>query len=111
LVATNNRLDLTRVATRAEVCAFLYQSLVSTGRVEAISNSTQVQPSGTTTTETETNTNTDTETEVETDTEGGRTRQNCNQGIGNGAEGCDPGNSSPRGGSNDEGGRTPGQRP
>lgn len=35
-------------------------------------------------------------------------RQNCNQGIGNGAEGCDPGNSAPRGGSNDEDGRTPG---
>jgi len=38
-------------------------------------------------------------------------RQNCNQGIGNGAEGCDPGNSRPHGGSNDEGGRTPGNRP
>jgi len=38
-------------------------------------------------------------------------RQNCNQGIGNGAEGCDPGNSMPHGGSNDEGGRTPGNRP
>jgi len=37
-------------------------------------------------------------------------RQNCNQGIGNGAEGCDPGNSRPRGGSNDEGGRRPGGR-
>lgn len=34
-------------------------------------------------------------------------RQRCNQGIGNGAEGCDPGNSRPHGGSNDEGGRTP----
>jgi hypothetical protein len=37
-------------------------------------------------------------------------RRNCNQGIGNGAEGCDPGNSSPRGGSNDEGGRRPGKK-
>ncbi|MGB3760180.1 MAG: S-layer homology domain-containing protein, partial [Rivularia sp. (in: cyanobacteria)] len=37
-------------------------------------------------------------------------KQNCNQGIGNGAEGCDPGNSRPHGGSNDEGGRTPGGR-
>ncbi|MBE9125046.1 MULTISPECIES: hypothetical protein [unclassified Coleofasciculus] len=37
-------------------------------------------------------------------------RQNCNQGIGNGAEGCDPGNSRPHGGSNDEGRRTPGGR-
>ncbi|HEY9621906.1 MAG TPA: hypothetical protein V6C78_16230 [Crinalium sp.] len=38
---------------------------------------------------------------------GGR-RRHCNQGIGNGAEGCDPGNSHPHGGSNDETGRTPG---
>lgn len=37
-------------------------------------------------------------------------RSNCNQGIGNGPEGCDPGNSRPRGGSNDEGGRRPGRR-
>lgn len=37
-------------------------------------------------------------------------KRNCNQGIGNGAEGCDPGNSRPHGGSNDEGGRTPGGR-
>ena len=36
-------------------------------------------------------------------------RRNCNQGIGNGAEGCDPGNSRPHGGSNDEGGRRPGR--
>ncbi len=36
-------------------------------------------------------------------------RRNCNQGIGNGPEGCDPGNSRPHGGSNDEGGRVPGQ--
>lgn len=35
----------------------------------------------------------------------GRRRRNCNQGIGNGPEGCDPGNSRPHGGSNDEGGR------
>lgn len=34
-------------------------------------------------------------------------RRNCNQGIGNGSEGCDPGNSRPHGGSNDEGGRKP----
>lgn len=33
-----------------------------------------------------------------------------NQGIGNGMEGGDPGKSQPHGGSNDEGGRTPGQR-
>ncbi len=33
-----------------------------------------------------------------------------NQGIGNGMEGGDPGKSAPHGGSNDETGRTPGQR-
>ena len=32
-------------------------------------------------------------------------KQHCNQGRGNGSEGCDPGNSRPHGGSNDEGGR------
>ncbi len=37
------------------------------------------------------------------------TRVHYNQGIGNGAEGGDPGNSHPHGGSNDETGRTPGQ--
>ncbi|MBE9065927.1 hypothetical protein IQ260_04605 [Leptolyngbya cf. ectocarpi LEGE 11479] len=41
---------------------------------------------------------------------GRRRRRNCNQGIGNGPEGCDPGNSRPHGGSNDEGGRRPGRR-
>ncbi|MBD2071261.1 hypothetical protein H6F93_27735 [Leptolyngbya sp. FACHB-671] len=45
------------------------------------------------------------------DDDGGRSRRrNCNQGIGNGSEGCDPGNSRPHGGSNDENGRTPGGR-
>jgi hypothetical protein len=32
----------------------------------------------------------------------------CNQGVGNGAEGCDPGNSNHHNGSNDENGGTPG---
>lgn len=32
-------------------------------------------------------------------------KRHCNQGIGNGSEGCDPGNSHPHGGSNDEGSR------
>lgn len=36
------------------------------------------------------------------------TKQACNQGIGNGAEGCDPGNSNHNQSSNDEGGRSPG---
>ncbi|XGW00325.1 MAG: hypothetical protein ACAF41_15490 [Leptolyngbya sp. BL-A-14] len=44
---------------------------------------------------------------------GGDVETTCkhfNQGIGNGSEGGDPGNSHPHGGSNDETGRTPGQR-
>ncbi len=43
---------------------------------------------------------------------GGSVGKTChyNQGIGNGSEGGDPGNSHPHGGSNDETGRTPGQR-
>lgn len=36
-------------------------------------------------------------------------KRRCNQGIGNGSEGCDPGNSRPHGGSNDEDGRKPGK--
>ena len=42
------------------------------------------------------------------DNEGRKPRKRrCNQGIGNGAEGCDPGNSHPHGGSNDEGAKKP----
>ncbi|MGI0492323.1 hypothetical protein ACN4EG_11105 [Alkalinema pantanalense CENA528] len=40
----------------------------------------------------------------------GKKKKHCNQGIGNGSEGCDPGNSRPHGGSNDEGGRRSGKR-
>ena len=111
-----NRLELTRVATRSETAAYLYQSLVSINRVEAISSSYIVNSvSGSMT-----NTSTDMEMEMDDDMEmememdddmemeGGKKKPNCNQGIGNGAEGCDPGNSAPRGGSNDETGRTPG---
>lgn len=89
-----------KVATRADVAAFIYQGLVSTGKASSISSpyvvgvEKKVREAG---------------AAVESQTEGSdRVRPNCNQGIGNGAEGCDPGNSSPRGGSNDEGGRTPG---
>ncbi|MEP0919579.1 S-layer homology domain-containing protein [Leptolyngbya sp. DQ-M1] len=87
-----SRLDLTRVVTRSEVSAFVYQFLASTGKVEKISSpyiiqseeiSSRSKPTG---------------------------KQHCNQGIGNGSEGCDPGNSRPHGGSNDEAGRTPGNR-
>jgi hypothetical protein len=121
-------LSLNTVATRAEVAAFIYQALVSTGEVTAISSPYVVMTDASTgqvttgtvmETQTQTQTQTGTQTETQTGTQrevqrGDRPerprRQNCNQGIGNGAEGCDPGNSRPRGGSNDEGGRTPGGR-
>lgn len=38
----------------------------------------------------------------------GKPRGKCNQGVGNGPEGCDPGNSNHKHGSNDETGGTPG---
>jgi Ice-binding-like len=38
----------------------------------------------------------------------GKDHEKCNQGVGNGAEGCDPGNSDHHNGSNDENGGTPG---
>lgn len=38
----------------------------------------------------------------------GKDHGKCNQGVGNGAEGCDPGNSNHHAGSNDENGGTPG---
>ncbi len=38
----------------------------------------------------------------------GNDKDKCNQGVGNGPEGCDPGNSNHRHGSNDENGGTPG---
>ena len=97
-----------QVATRAEVTAFVHQAMVSQGEAAAISS-----PYVAGTTETRA-VEAGTEREVREGRESDRNkpqRQQCNQGIGNGAEGCDPGNSSPRGGSNDEGGRTPGNRP
>ncbi len=86
-----------KVATRAEVAAMLYQAMVSNGEATAISSPYIAGHSA----------------EVREAAQGNRfkpKRQHCNQGIGNGAEGCDPGNSHPHGGSNDEGGRTPGNR-
>ena len=41
-------------------------------------------------------------------TTGGNVHGKCNQGVGNGPEGCDPGNSNNHNPSNDEGGGTPG---
>lgn len=90
-----------QVATRAEVAAILYQAMVSNGDAAAI-NSPYI--AGTSTRAIEAS---------QTGKPDGKKprRQNCNQGIGNGSEGCDPGNSRPHGGSNDEGDRTPGNRP
>jgi S-layer homology domain len=103
-------LSLERTITRAEVAVTVYQTLVSLGRVEPI-NSPYVVP-GTDVIEVDDdgNVEVDRDDDDDDDDDTDRSRQNCNQGIGNGAEGCDPGNSAPRGGSNDEGGRTPGGR-
>lgn len=100
----SNTCSPNKVATRAEVAAFLYQAMVNKGEATEISSpyivgeKAKFREAG----------------EMREVGEGDREkprRQNCNQGIGNGAEGCDPGNSRPHGGSNDEGGRTPGNRP
>ncbi|HEY9669433.1 MAG TPA: hypothetical protein V6C91_21650, partial [Coleofasciculaceae cyanobacterium] len=106
------------VATRAEVAALVYQAMVSKGDAVAIS-SPYVVEQGTKVREAGAVREVDDDDKVreagevrEVDNDDKvRQRQNCNQGIGNGAEGCDPGNSRPHGGSNDEGGRTPGNRP
>ncbi len=94
-------LNADKVATRAEVSALIYRALASTGEVVDISSQYAVQP---------VQQQTVAEEEVVAPMGSFTPRQNCNQGIGNGAEGCDPGKSSPHGGSNDEGGRTPGGR-
>ena len=111
-------LSLNTVATRAEVAAFIYQALVSKGEMTAISSPYVVggEVSAPEVGAPEVNAPEMGAPEVNApeggEVEGGKpARQNCNQGIGNGAEGCDPGNSMPHGGSNDEGGRTPGNRP
>ncbi|MEJ6484294.1 S-layer homology domain-containing protein [Nostoc punctiforme UO1] len=93
-------LNVERVATRSEVSALLYQALSSTGQVANISSQYVVGQQQQVAAEEQT----------ETSTEGVKPRRHCNQGIGNGSEGCDPGNSHPHGGSNDEGGRTPGNK-
>jgi hypothetical protein len=111
-------LSLNTVATRAEVAAFIYQALVSKGEMTEIPSPYVVggevsapevgapEVNAPEVGAPEVNAPEAGEAEV-----GKPARQNCNQGIGNGAEGCDPGNSRPHGGSNDEGGRTPGNRP
>lgn len=96
-----NLLNVERVATRSEVSALLYQALSSTGQVANISSQYVVGQQ---------QQQVAVEEQTETSTEGVKPRRHCNQGIGNGSEGCDPGNSHPHGGSNDEGGRTPGKK-
>ncbi|MBE8997487.1 S-layer homology domain-containing protein [Nostoc sp. LEGE 12447] len=96
-----NLLNVERVATRSEVSALLYQALSSTGEVASISSQYVVGGQ---------QQQVAVEEQTETSTEGVKPRRHCNQGIGNGSEGCDPGNSRPHGGSNDEGGRTPGKK-
>jgi S-layer homology domain len=93
-------LNADKVATRAEVTALIYKSLVSTGEVADISSQYAVEKIQ----------RSEVLDQSETSAESGKPRRHCNQGIGNGAEGCDPGNSRPHGGSNDEGGRTPGKK-
>ncbi|WP_392530463.1 S-layer homology domain-containing protein [Nostoc sp. C117] len=98
-----NLLNAERVATRSEVSALLYQALYSTGKVANISSEyIVVQQQQQIAVEGHTETPTGQNNKV-------KVRRHCNQGIGNGSEGCDPGNSHPHGGSNDEGGRTPGR--
>nr|WP_290228277.1 S-layer homology domain-containing protein [Trichocoleus desertorum] len=69
----SKRLELNRVATRAEVASFIYQSLVTTGRVTSISSpyivSQAIATSTQTTTSTEAGSSTSTETEAEIETE------------------------------------------
>lgn len=100
----SNTCSPNKVATRAEVAAFLYQAMVNKGEATEISSPYIVGEKAKFREAGEMREVGGSESEKPR-------RQNCNQGIGNGAEGCDPGNSSPRGGSNDEGGRTPGNRP
>ncbi len=94
-------LNADKVATRAEVSALIYRALVSTGEAADISSQYAVE---------QTQQQAVAEERTETQTETVKPRRHCNQGIGNGSEGCDPGNSRPHGGSNDEGGRTPGRK-
>ncbi|MGB3691839.1 MAG: S-layer homology domain-containing protein [Spirulinaceae cyanobacterium] len=136
-----NVLNLNQVATRSEVCALLYQALVSTKTEEyslisspyviVVDEGGAVKPcnecgdmemddddDGDSADQDDNDDNDDddeddndsADQDDDNDEDKKSKKPNCNQGIGNGAEGCDPGNSSPRGGSNDEGGRTPGNR-
>jgi hypothetical protein len=103
-----------QVATRAEVCAFLYQALVSTGKAQNIA-SPYVAGEGAKPPQVREAVDTPKPENVPGDNrevegnERTNQRQNCNQGVGNGPEGCDPGNSNRNQPSNDEGaGAAPG---
>jgi hypothetical protein len=112
-----------QVATRADVAAFLHQAMVSQGEAMAISSpyvagtqsgATQagqvIQPAQPAQVSQPAQPAQVSQPAQPAQAGGGKPdRQHCNQGIGNGAEGCDPGNSHPHGGSNDETGRTPGK--
>lgn len=112
-------INLDRTVTRAEVAVIVYQTLASLGCVQTIDSPYVIDGGDVVSIDNDRDNDRDDDDDddqegrsVNRDEDGDRPRrQNCNQGIGNGAEGCDPGNSSPRGGSNDEGGRTPGDRP
>ncbi|MBH8563194.1 S-layer homology domain-containing protein [Nostoc sp. CENA67] len=94
-------LNADKVATRAEVSALIYKALVSTGEVADISSQYAVEQTQQQAVDNQA---------VDNNDDDETTRRHCNQGIGNGSEGCDPGNSHPHGSSNDEGGRTPGRK-
>ncbi|BAZ53316.1 S-layer domain-containing protein [Nostoc sp. NIES-4103] len=98
-------LNADKVATRAEVSALIYKALASTGEVADISSQYAVEQ-----TQQQAVDNDDDDEDDDDDDDDKKTRRHCNQGIGNGSEGCDPGNSRPHGSSNDEGGRTPGRK-
>ncbi|MBD1907358.1 S-layer homology domain-containing protein [Trichocoleus sp. FACHB-832] len=98
------------VATRADVSAFLYQALVSSGKATNITSpyvvGEEAKPQPTQVREVE---QTPGDNRQVDDRDRTNQRQNCNQGVGNGPEGCDPGNSNRNQPSNDEGaGAAPG---
>ncbi|MGB3493529.1 MAG: hypothetical protein WBA57_12420 [Elainellaceae cyanobacterium] len=95
--------DLTRI-TRISSSTTIYEvtSLLSTYQEIGISNGATEQ-----TCDLGCADDFDDDVDDDFDNDNGR-RRNCNQGLGNGSEGCDPGNSRPHGGSNDEGNWGPG---
>ena len=109
---TTTELNLFEMVTRAEACSYLYQAMASMNLVEMFYSQYIVDVVGlfeettNTTTETTVETTTDTNTVItegddDDDDDDDDDGSNCNQGRGNGSEGCDPGNSRPHGGSND----------